>query len=404
MTPILIFILGALFGAAVVFFINLQSRSKSGAEFQHLKAEIENTFKALSLDILGQSTDQLLKRSREAFDAKTSESSADLESKKKLIDQSLGNMAKDMQERLEKVQKLMTDINQSVPEKYGKVSSAIEQVARQNEDLRKITESLNRALSSTQVRGQWGERMAEDILRIVGLQENINYLKQKPVEGSRSRPDFTFLLPNNLKVNMDVKFPYEQYKSYLDAESDTEREKAKKLFLGSVRDRIKEVTNRDYINPEDNTVDYVLVFIPSESIYAFIQEWDSSILDDALRQKVVLCSPLTLYAMLALIRQAVDNFSLQKSSRKIQALLGGFSIQWKKFIDSMKTVDNRLETVRAAFDEMVGTRTRMLDRQVRKIDSLNKADGIEPKILDSNDDIREVENDSDPDGENNLLL
>ncbi len=404
MSPILIFILGALFGAAVVLLINLQSRSKSGAEFQHLKAEIENTFKALSLDILGQSTDQLLKRSREAFDAKTSESSADLESKKKLIDQSLGNLAKDMQERLEKVQKLMTDINQSVPEKYGKVSSAIEQVARQNEDLRKITESLNRALSSTQVRGQWGERMAEDILRIVGLQENINYLKQKSVEGSRSRPDFTFLLPNNLKVNMDVKFPYERYKSYLDAESDTEREKAKKLFLGSVRDRIKEVTNRDYINPEDNTVDYVLVFIPSESIYAFIQEWDSSILDDALRQKVVLCSPLTLYAMLALIRQAVDNFSLQKSSRKIQALLGGFSIQWKKFIDSMKTVGERIDNARKAFDDMEGTRTRMLDRQVRGIDSLNKADGIEPKILDSNDDIREIENDSDPDGENNLLL
>ena len=389
MSSILIFILGALFGAAVVYVIGRQWKNK-----------METSFKALSLDVLTQSMDQLLKLSKERLDAKTSESSADLETKKKLIDQSLGNLAKDMQERLEKVQKLMTDINQAVPEKYGKVSNAIEQIAKQSEDLRKTTESLNRALSSTQVRGQWGERMAEDILRIVGLQENINYLKQKPVEGSRSRPDFTFLLPNDLKVNMDVKFPYERYKAYIDADNDSDREKAKKLFLGSVKQRIKEVTSRDYINPEDNTVDYVLIFIPSESIYAFIQEWDSSILDDALRQKVVLCSPLTLYAMLALIRQAVDNFNLQQSSRKIQALLGGFSDQWKKFVESMKLVGDRIDSARKAFDDMVGTRTRQLDRQVRGIDSLNKADKIEPLILEEGEDVREIEGER----ENELLM
>ena len=395
MSSILIFILGALFGALIVLLVNRLSKSKADADVQQIKTEMENFLKALSLDVMGQTTDQLLKVSKEVLGAKMSESSADLEMKKKLIDQSLTSLAKDMQERLEKVNKLMTDINQAVPEKYGKVSSAIEQVARQIEDSRKTTESLNRALSSTQVRGQWGERMAEDILRIVGLQENINYLKQKSVEGGRSRPDFTFLLPNNLKVNMDVKFPYERYKAYMDAGTDIEKEKAKKLFIGSVRDRIKEVTNRDYINPEDNTVDYVLIFIPSESVYAFIQEWDSSILDDALRQKVVLCSPLTLYAVLALIRQAVDNFNLQQSSRKIQALLGGFSQQWRRFVDSMKAVGDRIDHTRKAFDEMVGTRTRMLDKQVSEIDRLNKADGIEPLLPPNDAGIPEIEDKND---------
>ncbi|MEE9555190.1 MAG: DNA recombination protein RmuC [candidate division Zixibacteria bacterium] len=400
MSPILIFILGALFGAAIVFFVNLHSKRKSGAEFQQLKAEMENSFKAVSLDVLNQSTDQLRKMSKETLEAKTSESSADLESKKKLIDQSLGNLAKDMQERLEKVQKLMTDINQAVPEKYGKVSSAIEQVAKQSEDLRKTTESLNRALSSSQARGQWGERMAEDILRAVGLREGISYLKQKTIEGGKSRPDFTFLLPDDLKVNMDVKFPLDKYRVFIETDNEIEKEQAKKVFLTSVRARIKEVTNRDYINPDDNTVDYVLVFIPNEQVFSFIQEADSSIMDDALRQKVILCSPLTLYAMLALIRQAVDNFNLQQSSREIQALLGGFSIQWKKFVDSMKTVGERIDNARKAFEDMVGTRTNMLDRQVRGIDSLNKADNIEPKILESNDDLRDIEGE----GENNLLL
>lgn len=395
MSSILIFILGVVFGAAVVLVISLLFKKKTESETLGVKEEMEKAFKAASYDLSKQSIEEILKVSKEMLESKTSESTADLESKKKLIDQSLGNLAKDMQERMEKVQSLMTEINKAVPEKYGQVSSAIEQIGKQSEDLRKTTESLNRALSSTQVRGQWGERMAEDILRTVGLQENINYVKQKPVEGGKSRPDFTFFLPNNLKVNMDVKFPYEKYRDFLDADGDSDKEQAKKLFLGSVKDRIKEVTNRDYINPEENTVDYVLVFIPNERIYTFIQESDSSILDEALRQKVILCSPLTLYAMLALIRQAIDNFNLRQSSREIQALMGGFSKQWERFIDSMKLVGSRIDSARSAFDDMVGKRTRMLDKQVKQIDRLNKAEGIEPRVL-SDDEIGEIEDKSDP--------
>ncbi len=401
MSLILTFILGAVFGAVTVLLISHLLKRKAGTEALHFKEEMEKVFKAASYDLSKQSIEEILKVSKEILESKTSEGTADLESKKKLIDQSLGNLAKDMQERMEKVQGLMTEINKTVPEKYGQVSSAIEQIGKQSENLRKTTESLNRALSSTQVRGQWGERMAEDILRTVGLQENINYVKQKPVEGGKSRPDFTFLLPNNLKVNMDVKFPYEKYRDFLDADGDSDKELAKKLFLGSVKDRIKEVTNRDYINPEENTVDYVLVFIPNERIYTFIQESDSSILDEALRQKVILCSPLTLYAMLALIRQAIDNFNLRQSSREIQALLGGFSKQWERFIDSMKIVGGRIDSARSAFDEMIGTRKRMLDHQVKKIDDLNKAEGIKPRVL-PDDEIGEIEDKSDSDKDNLL--
>jgi DNA recombination protein RmuC len=307
-----------------------------------------------------------------------------------------------MKEKLETVQTLMTEINKLVPEKYGQVSTALENIAKQSDRLRETTQSLSDALTGSQERGIWGERMAEDILRIVGLKEGFNYLKQKTVEGGKSRPDFTFLLPNNLKINMDVKFPYNQYKTYVESKNETEKEKAKKLFLSAVKGRIKEVTGRDYINPEDNTVDYVLVFIPIEQVYAFIQEQDSSIIEEALKQKVVLCSPLTLYAMLALIRQAIDNFNLQQSSRKIQQLLGGFSTQWVKFIESMKTVGDRLDSTRKAYDDMVGTRTRQLDRQVKAIDRENKADSIKPLI--ANDDSRPELEDKTGEDEEELLL
>lgn len=402
MQLVLIFIGGALFGAALVYLIGRRAKASAITEIVQSRAEMENRFKSISYDLSKQSIDEIMKISKQILDSKTAESSAQLDEKKKLIDQSIGNMAKEMAAKLETVQNLMSDINKSVPEKYGKVSSALENIARQSDKLRETTQSLSDALSGSQERGIWGERMAEDILRIVGLRENINYVKQKSVEGGRTRPDFTFFLPNNLKINMDVKFPYNQYKVYMESENETEKEQAKKLFLSSVRNRIKEVTGRDYINPEDNTVDYVLVFIPVEQVYSFIHESDPTIIDEALRQKVVLCSPLTLYAMLALIRHAIDNFHLQQSSKKIQALLGGFSKQWGKFVESMKTVGDRLESAQKAYEDMQGTRKRQLDRQVNEIDNINKADGIKPLVLDKNAPL-EIEDSSNQE-DNNLLM
>jgi len=97
--------------------------------------------------------------------------------------------------------------------------------------------------------------------------------------------------------------------------------------LRDVKARIKEVATRDYINPEENTVDSVLLFIPNEQVYAFIYEQDSAILDDGIRQGVVFCSPVTLFAILAVICKAVESFSLEQPSNEILSLLGDFKKQ-----------------------------------------------------------------------------
>ena len=132
----------------------------------------------------------------------------------------------------------------------------------------------------------------------------------------------------------------------------------RKEFLKDVRLRLKEVTRRDYVDSADDTVDCVLLFIPNEQVYAFIQEQDRTILDDALRDKVVFCSPLTLFAVLAVIRQAVDNFRLSRTSHEILALLQGFQKQWDRFVDQMDKVGRNLKTAGNVFDELEGTRRR----------------------------------------------
>ena len=83
--------------------------------------------------------------------------------------------------------------------------------------------------------GQWGERMAEDVLRLAGFTEHVNYRKQTQVAGGTGRPDYTFDLPKGHVLYMDVKFPLASYLRYLEVGTDAERQAHLKRFLADVR-------------------------------------------------------------------------------------------------------------------------------------------------------------------------
>jgi DNA recombination protein RmuC len=309
----------------------------------------------------------------------------ELEGKKKLIDQTLEAMKVDLQ----KVQDLVTQFEKDRERKFGELANQLKLTAEQTGKLQETANKLYTALASTRVRGQWGERMAEDVLRLAGFIEGINYLKQKTLE--TTRPDYTFLLPQNLKVNMDVKFPLDNYLRYLEAGEESQKEMYKTQFLKDARRRIMEVTTRDYINPEENTVDYVIVFIPNEQVYAFIIENDRSLLDEALKNKVILCSPITLYAVLAVIRQAVDNFNLEKTAAQILSLLGAFNKQWSAFLKSLEKMGKKIEEAQNEFLILTTTRRKQLERPLREIEDLRKQKGIaEASLIEG--DIISVEN------------
>jgi len=356
--PVLIALLaGFALGIAVAFALRIV-QAKTARE---LADEMKDSFGNLSLEALSKASEQILKLG-----------SKELESKKGLIDQRLG----DMNTKLEGVSELMKALEKDRSEKFGELSSQLKETSRQTGFLAETTNSLREALSSTKARGQWGERMAEDVLRLAGFVENVNYFKQKAIEGVGSRPDFTFPLPHDLKVNMDVKFPLDNYIRFLEAENDPEKEKFKKAFLVDVKARIKEVTTREYINPEQKTVDYVILFIPNEQIYAFIHEQDSTLLDDGIKNRVIFCSPITFFAVLAVIRQAVDNFALEKTSNQILSLLGSFYKQWKEFIKKFDVLGKRLDDAQKEYEGLTTTRRRQLERPLNKIEDLRKERGI----------------------------
>ncbi len=395
-SAILLFLIGLLIGGGITFYFmskHQKNAQELAAEFssraqeekmhelETLLNQVKDSFGNLSIEVLNKSTKQLVQMADKVLEDRSRLSEEQLTGKKKLIDQTLGNM----KEELSKVQNLIQKIENERKQSYGELSTQLKHSVEQTQHLQNITQQLSAALTHTQARGQWGERMAEDVLRMAGFIEGINYLKQSRLQSNDKRPDFTFLLPQNLKVNMDVKFPLTNYLAYLNAETDQEREHYKNLFLRDVRKRIKEVTTRDYINPAENTVDYVIVFIPNEQVYAFINEHDNAILDEALKNKVILSSPITLYAVLAVIRQAVDNFNLERTAAEILSLLNDFNKQWEKFKESMEKMGKRLSDAQKEYNNLITTRTNQLERPLRKIEQVRvekHLNGIAaPKVL-----------------------
>ncbi|MGD9014410.1 MAG: DNA recombination protein RmuC [Candidatus Omnitrophota bacterium] len=339
------------------------------------KRSMRESFRAVSSEVLSKNIDDFLKLAGEFLGKQSQVHQKELEKKKELIDQTHG----EMKDRLREVQDLVSSFKEDHRQQYGDISAKLKFHAEQTTKLQETTSHIQTALGSSRIRGQWGERMAEDILRLAGFIEGINYRKQKVLESGR--PDYTFLLPQNLIVNMDVKFPFDNYLHYLEAKDESERQRHKEQFLKDVRARIKEVTTRDYINPAANTIDYVILFIPNEQVYAFINEADGSILDQALKNRVILCSPLTLYAILAVIRQAVDNFNLERTAGHILSLLGAFNKQWNLFIKSMERMGNRIDDARREFDALLSTRRQQLERPLKQIESLRTEKGINIDML-----------------------
>ncbi len=384
---IITFVVGFLLGVAITWLLKSRQQREAAALAEQMAQDAEArrekdlaaltehlklSFGNISNEVLSKASDEFMKVRKTLLDSDREISAKELESKKTLIDQQLQNMNAE----LDKVQKLMTALEKDRSEKFGQLSSNLESQQQQVQQLMQTASSLREALASTKARGQWGERMAEDVLRLAGFIEGVNYEKQKTIEGAGTRPDFTFPLPQGQVLNMDVKFPLDNYLRYLEAESEDQRNQLTSAFVQDIKNHIKAVSKREYINPQQNTLAYALMFIPNEQVYAFVHEHDASLIDRALESRVILCSPLTLYAILAVIRQAADNFALERTSHKMVELYGEFQKQWGKFCEGLAKLGRQIETAHRGYEEVAGTRSRQLEKVLNRIEDLRTQKGM----------------------------
>ena len=343
---IIFFIIGFFSGGGIIWVL----RQNEIDSFKKGHEQLKEIFSDLSNEALLENQKKFIELAEDKFSVVLDKSDENLGKKKELIDSTLKQMNSDLK---------------NLSNNTVALKSQMEESRKQVGELSDTTSHLRQILSSSQARGQWGERMVEDILNFIGLSEGINYDKQ--TQSGKDIPDFTFFLPDEKKLNMDVKFPLNHYEKYLSSDSESEKELEKKAFLKDVRNHIKEVSKRSYIDPAGGTVDYVLLFIPNESIYSFLNQEDIALIDFSLEKKIILCSPITLYAVLSLIRQAISNFSMEKKAGEMQQHVGIFKQQWSEYQLQMKKFQGTLDTLNNHFEKLISTRRNQLEKPMGKI-------------------------------------
>ena len=385
MNNILYLVLGLVIGAAAIFLARRKSdlgRSVVSGSQLDIDATVARAVGSALADAL-ETLDQRSQRDRQdsinlASDRVAQASGEQLGRRAEQIDASLRGVQESIGLRIQQMDDEIKRLREQNAEKFGSVDKAVS-------DLLKSTGDLNNVLSSSQARGQWGERMAEDLLKAAGLIEGINYEKQDTISGG-GRPDYTFLMPPDRVLYMDVKFPLDSYAKYVAATEQASRNVLKAEFLKAVRARVTELEKRDYATKTNEiSLDYVLLFVPNEGISSFIHEADSTLIDWALERKVVLCSPLSLYSLLVVVRQAADSFHTEETAEQMMQLVNKFKKQWELYVKSLEKVKKGFDSVQDDLESLtVGTRFKGLNRETKKIDELRQRRNI-PELEESNE-------------------
>lgn len=321
-----------------------------------------------SVRLVEQKSKEILKEERERInelvDSKLKLGDQSLQSKKDLIEKAVEDMRKEINQSQNR---LIKSDRERISE-FQNLKTVIEQHKSVTESLHVSTENLKKLLSNNQLRGNFGQEVAEDLLKMAGFVKGQNYTSQEQ-QGTGNKPDFTVILPDGTKINIDVKFPFQALQRWQETEDKEQQKKYLSEFKTDIKSKIKEVTTRDYINPEENTVDFVVMFIPNEMIFSFIYEKFDDVWREAMKNKVVMCGPFSFTAILRMVQQSYDNFKYQKDLHKIVTHIKVFENEYTKFSDALDSLGQKITSVNKEYDTVSGVRDRQLTKIIDKIKS-----------------------------------
>ncbi len=336
-----------------------------------------------NLNILEEKNRETLKQERdrlmEISDEKMKRNEQYLDNKKDMIKdlvEKIDNGLKDSQAKIENTEKA----------RISEFSNLKTIIAEQKETvgrLKNSTDNLKNLLSNNQMRGRYGEEVAEDLLKIAGFVKGLSYDGNISQETNANRPDFTIYLPNKNKVNIDVKFPYQSLVKYQEIEDELEKKKYLSQFKTDIKQKIKQVTSRDYINLEEKTLDFVILFVPNEMIFSIINDLFYDIIDEANRKKVAIVGPISFITFLRMIHQSYDNFKIQEDLHRVIDLIGKFKDEFGKYNNEFDNIGNKIKSLSTQYEKVAGTRTRYLTKIIEKIDGedVNAIEKENSKVL-----------------------
>ncbi len=219
----------------------------------------------------------------------------------------------------------LTDLEHQRVSWQSQLRQQVDEVRHSTDSLRRETGSLATALRRPHVRGQWGELHLRRAVELAGLVDRCDFTEQHSIEvdGRQLRPDLVVHLPGERHVVIDAKTPLDAYLDALAIDADLDPEGQRELLqrhAAQMRRHVHDLSSKAYWSALPGAVDFVVLFVPSESCLAAALDTAPSLLEEAARRQVVLASPTTLIALLRTIAHSWTSQSLAEATREIHEL------------------------------------------------------------------------------------
>ncbi len=282
-------------------------------ELDKKNQEIDRLFKSVAADVAKASNEEFRKQAAEDF-----------KRQRELAEQELKQQVAPVGKELESLRKYIAELEQARTGAYEGVSKLIEETQRQVSRLNTETGDLREILRSDRHRGKWGERTLENILELAGLRRNVDFQTQQSGEDGSKVPDVVVRIPGGQKVIIDAKTPFDAYREALDADTAAEQAVLLQRHADRVLQTAKELRAKKYESQVRDSLDFVVMFIPTDSILEGATRAMPRLIETAFeKHRVLLATPVTMIALLsglaAALRQEEEQELLHENAVAIQA-------------------------------------------------------------------------------------
>ncbi len=311
------------------------------------------SFKALSAEALQSSMAHLTELARAQLRAAQVEAKGDLEKRQQAVEQ----LVAPLKEQLGRVDAQLVKLDQERRESGGRLSAQIRALAETGDKLRTETGALVTALRKPNARGQWGQMQLRNVVESAGMLKHCDFVEQHSYLGDEAtlRPDMVISLPGDKHVVVDAKAPLQGVLDAFEARDDMEREQHLRDHSRLLRKHVKQLAEKAYWSRLDSTPDMVVMFLPGESLLAPALEADPSLLQDAMAQRVLIATPVTLLALLHSVAFGWQQERVAESAQAVSELGRELHTRIAKLSSLLATLGSRLNSTVKAYNDTVGS-------------------------------------------------
>jgi DNA recombination protein RmuC len=366
---------------------------------ESLKLAIErvtSTFDSVAGQSLRSNSEMFLKLAREHLGQHQQRAVETLSQREKAIE----TMLTPIREALVKTEQQMQRIEKERAESFGSLRSSLESVTLGQQALQRETRTLVNALRRPEVRGQWGEMTLRRLAELAGMVEHCDFNEQVHVRtpDGNLRPDMIVHMPDGRDLVVDVKTPLDAYLEAVDAQTDELRAVAMRRHAQSIAERVRQLGAKNYWSQFEKSPDFVILFIPGDQFLSAALAETPSLLEDAIRQDVIIATPSSFVALLKAVAYGWRQMSLAQNAETIRSLAEDLYKRLAVFATHLTKMGRNLGTTVDAFNSAVGSLERQVlpgarkftelgvrpDREIEMVEPIDRL-AREPQIKESDD-------------------